>query len=222
MTKKIMVKHQKVEVLIAEPIGIKEETLPDLWIKTFIDLPKTVKSNEGNLNEYIEKFSLAFGKIKAEIVKHELIGMNLAASNMKTRLAELEKKFDSRIYEYLGYPRLEKTVKEVLKSKAEKEGKFFNIYAYKSYPRMIPRTVLHAIDDAKKYFSEYEIEIWAVENEPLLKDPVIVGKKIKSGHEFADKDGYIYYLIGIWDNDIKLEDIVSTEDFIEKTDRLEK
>jgi hypothetical protein len=160
---------------------------------------------------------LAFGKVKAEIIKHELVGMTLAAGNMKTKLAELEKEFDSRIYEYLGYPRLHKTVKKVLTEKATKIYKHLNTYAYRSYPRMIPRPVLNAIDDAKKYFSDSEIEVWAVEDEPLLKDPVIVGKKSKVGHEFADESGYIYYLIGIWDDDIKLEDIVSTDEFIEKS-----
>lgn len=212
---------EKVEYLPPEPIEIKEEGLPELWQKTFIKLPKAVKSNEFTLNEYIERFSLAFGKVKSEIIKHELIGMTLAAGNMKTKLQELEKEFDSRIYEYLGYPRLEKTVKKTLQEKATKVGKYFNTYAYRSYPRMIPRPVLHAIDDAKKYFQDGEIEVWAVENEPALKDPVIVGKKMKSGHEFADESGYIYYLIGIWDDDIKLEDIVSTDQFIEKSDKLQ-
>jgi hypothetical protein len=197
------------------------QSLLELWVKTFVDLPKAVMANEITLNEYISKFGIAFGKVKAEIVKHELAGMSNAAQGMRKELEDMEKKFDERIYEYLGYPRLEKNIKQTFRQKAKETYKYFNVYYYKQYPRMIPPVVVRAITEARKYFSDSEIEIWAIENEPMIKDPVVVGKKYKMGNELADNEGFIYYLIAIWDNDIKIEDIVP-KDFLDKRENLQK
>lgn len=186
--------------------------LVKIWTDVFSRYPKGVLANQKKLDDQIEKFGIAFGKIKAEIVRHKLGGMSTAASAMKTKLDGLEKDFDANIYQYLGYPLVDSYVKPLLKEKATKQGKFFNEYVYTSYPRPIPKIVFESIQIAKQYFPPTNIKVWAVESEPLLKDPVVVAE-ILDPKATPGTLTYIHYLIGIWDNDIELSDVIDTSEF---------
>jgi len=199
----------KKEIIDIEPI--EQQTLPTYWNNVFTKLPTEIIGDKEKLNKYITKFGVAFGKVKTEIIKHKLSGMNISAATLKDKLTKLEKDFDSKLYELLGFLLLDKEIKNHLEQKAKAVNKFFNEIGYKIYPNTIPSNVIDAINNAKQYFSESEIYVWSITDEPLIKDPVVIAKKLEPDNPNKDELGFVYYLIAIWGNDIELDDLINTK-----------
>jgi len=192
------------------PVVTKERpesklTLPETWEDIFGEFSSRPYPKQKNIFERIEEFGQTYGKIKAEIVRHRLLNMNTAADSLTTQLQNLEKEFDEKIYDYIGYPKLKERAKEILEEKARAEGKFLNQYSYASYPKPIPSVVQQAIQKAKTFFPDYNIKIWAIENSPI-KDPAVIGEVYLNGTVAR-------YLIALWDKDILLDDIVDLKKF---------
>lgn len=146
-----------------------------------------------------------------KIEQLEKLGMKAAASNLKKKLS-LKRKM-SIAFEHFRYIKPEKfddMNAKLKKNTLEREGKA-GVDLYETYDRLKfialaqyatipPQEVLDKVEKAQELKCFDTFEVCKIESVKEYKDPIIFGCIKSCPHKF---------FIAQWDNDIKIEDILS-------------